>query len=83
MRWKKHSAEEITAKLAGIREAAGLGVSVSAAIKAAGISEATYFRWRAHFGNLDASQVSVIKRLKLENARLRSALDEFEQGAAA
>lgn len=83
MRWKKHRAEEIAAKLEAIRLTVANGQALSSAIKAAGISEATYFRWRSQFGALDAAHVAQIKRLEQENARLRRALAELEISAAA
>lgn len=78
MRWKKHSAEEIVAKLGRVQNATLNGASLSDAIAAIGVSEATYFRWRSQYSALDTNQVSLIKRLERENARLRRALEEFE-----
>jgi putative transposase len=83
MKWKKHSPEEIVGKLARVRAAVEHGTPLADAISVAGISEATYFRWRAQYGNLNAEQLQVLKRLELENARLRRALEELEVGAAA
>lgn len=78
MRWKKHSAEEIVGKLDQVRASTGAGTALSQAIKAVGVSEATYFRWRAQYGSLDSSQVSEMKRLEIENSRLRRAFRELE-----
>ena len=83
MKWKKHSPEEIVGKLARVRAAAESGVQMAEAIKAAGISEATYFRWRAQYGSLRVAQLEQLKRLELENARLRKALDELDYAASA
>ncbi len=83
MKWKKHTPEDIVGKLARVRAAVGSGAALSEAIGAVGISEATYFRWRSQYGALSAEQLQVLKRLELENARLRRALDEFDIGAAA
>jgi transposase-like protein len=83
MKWKKHSPEEIVDKLARVRAAARSGVQMTEAIKAVGISEATYFRWRAQYGNLGIGQLEQLKRLELENARLRKALDELDYAASA
>jgi putative transposase len=82
MRWKKHSPEQIVAKLEGVRAALQAGVARADAIAAAGISTATYFRWRAQYGALNADQLQSLKRLELENARLRRALAYFEYSAA-
>lgn len=78
MRWKKHSPEEIVAKLSSIREAVEAETPLSEAIRAVGVSEATYFRWRAQYGALNLDQLRRIKKLELENARLRRALADME-----
>lgn len=78
MRWKKHSPDEIVGKLSQVRGLVSGGQPLSNAIKTAGISEATYFRWRAQYGALTLPQLRTIKQLELENARLRSALAELE-----
>lgn len=77
MRWKKHSPEEIVSKLSGVRGAVRSGQAMSAAIREHGISEATYFRWRALYGDIDVKQLTHIKQLEIENARLRRALIEI------
>lgn len=77
MPWKKHSAEEIVGKLDRVRASIGCGTPLSQAITDVGVSEATYFRWRAQYGDLDSSQVSELKRLEVENARLRRAFREL------
>ena len=78
MRWKKHSAEEIVQILDGVSNTLQTGVPVKEAILQAGVSAATYFRWRARYGRLDADHLGVIKRLEAENARLRRALAALE-----
>lgn len=83
MRWKKHSPEEIVDKLSFVRERVDSGMPLADAIKSAGVSEATYFRWRAQYGSLNISQLRTIKQLELENARLRSALAELEMAVRA
>jgi putative transposase len=83
MKWKKHTPEEIVGKLARVRAAVESGAALADAISVAGVSEATYFRWRAQYGSLSADQLQVLKRLELENARLRRALNELELGGAA
>lgn len=83
MRWRRHSAEEIVGKLSRVRELVGYGQPLTDAIKASGISQATYFRWRVQYGSLSLPQVRQLKQLALENARLRSALAEMEMVAGA
>ena len=36
-----------------------------------GVTEPTYYRWRAEFGGLKLDQVKRLKELERENARLR------------
>jgi putative transposase len=71
MPWKKHSAEEIFAKLGRVRAAVDSGVTLSQAITVAGISEATYFRWRSQFGSMSLEQMRDLWRQQRELARER------------
>ncbi len=82
MRWKKHSAEEITTKLERISKALRRGVSLVSAAEMEGICESTYFRWRSLYGSLSPVQVKRYKELERENARLRRLLDEFDPNQA-
>ena len=41
------------------------------AIKEAGISEVTYYRWRKEYGGLQVDQARRLKELEQENARLK------------
>jgi hypothetical protein len=83
MRWKWHSPEEISGKLADVYRAQRAGLSRTAAVAAAGISEATYTRWRARYANLDPAQVARMRELESENARLRRALAELDESVTA
>jgi transposase len=51
----------------------GQGQSVAEAIRAIGVSEVTYYRWRKEFGGLKTDQVRRMKDLEVENQRLRKA----------
>jgi transposase-like protein len=42
-----------------------------------GISEASYYRWRAEYGGLKLDQARRLKELEKENARLRKAVAEL------
>jgi hypothetical protein len=83
MNWKKHTPQQIVAKLTDIRREMQEGATLADAIGAAGVSEATYFRWRAQYGGMDTRQVESMKSLALQNARLRRALQSLELGAEA
>ena len=41
-----------------------------------GISEATFYNWKARFGGLDASEVKRLKALEDENGKLKKLLAE-------
>lgn len=78
MRWKWHRAEDIVAKLATVRTYMETGKSQREAIEAAGISVATYHRWKLRYDQLAAPQVTQLRQLVTENARLRRALAELD-----
>ena len=42
-----------------------------------GVTEATYYRWRAEYGGLKLDQVRRLKELERENARLRKAVSDL------
>lgn len=78
MRWKWHSAEDIVGKLECVRNHMNAGMSQKEAVEAAGIAVATYHRWKLQYDNLEAGQVTQLRRLINENARLRRALAELD-----
>ena len=53
------------------------GQSGADAIRAIGVSEVTYDRWRREFGGLKTDQVRRMKELETENARLRTAIADL------
>jgi len=55
-RRKKHSPEEIVARLRQVEVLPGQGTPVADAIRAIGVTEATYYRWRQEFGGLKLDQ---------------------------
>lgn len=62
MSWRWHSPEQIAAALSNVRDARQKGAPLSLAIKAAGVSEATFFRWQALYGKLAAEEIAQLKR---------------------
>ena len=42
-----------------------------------GISDATFFNWKARYGGMDASQLKRLKELEEENARLKKMYAEL------
>ena len=43
-----------------------------------GISDATFYTWRSKYGGMDASLMSRVKELELENARLKKMYAEVQ-----
>jgi transposase-like protein len=74
---KRHTAEEIVAKLRQVAVLTGQGRPVSEAIRAIGVTEVTYYRWRNEYGGLKGDQVKRLKALETENARLRRAVSDL------
>ncbi len=74
---KKHKPEEIVAKLRQVDVLASQGQGVAEAIRAIGVSEVTYYRWRQEYGGLKSDQVKRLKELEAENTRLRRAVSDL------
>ena len=56
--------------LAILRQAEG-GMPVAELCRAHGISSATFYKWRAKYGGMDASLISQMKAMEEENRRLK------------
>lgn len=56
--------------MAVLRQADG-GLSVPELCREHGISGATFYKWRAKYGGMDASMMSQMKALEEENRRLK------------
>ena len=50
---------------------------VKLAVRAIGVTEVTYYRWRTEYGGLKGDQVKRMKELEAENARLRRAVSDL------
>ena len=74
---KKHKPEEVVAKLRQVDVLVSQGQSVADAIRAIGVTEVTYYRWRKEFGGLKSDQVRRMKELETENQRLRKAIADL------
>ena len=74
---KRHTPDEIVAKLRQVDVLVAQGQSVAEAIRAIGVTEVTYYRWRREFGGLKSDQVKRLKALEQENARLRRAVSDL------
>ena len=74
---KHHKPEEIVAKLRQVDVLASQGKSVADSIRAIGVTEVTYYRWRQEYGGLRSDQVKRMKDLEAENTRLRRAVSDL------
>jgi len=74
---KRHKPEEIVAKLRQVDVLTSQGKTMADAIRAIGVTEVTYYRWRQEFGGLKSGQVKKLKDLETENARLRRAVSDL------
>jgi putative transposase len=74
---KRHTAEEIVAKLRQIDVLIAQGKPVADAVRAIGVTEVTYYRWRNEYGGLKGDQVKRLKELESENTRLRRAISDL------
>ena len=74
---KRRKPEEIVAKLRQVDVLVSQGQSVADAVRAIGVTEVTYYRWRQEYGGLKSDQVRKLKELEAENARLRRAVSDL------
>jgi transposase-like protein len=74
---KKHTPEEIVAKLRQVDVLVSQGVAIAEAVRQIGVTEVTYYRWRQEYGGLKLDQVKRLKELEVENARLRKAVSDL------
>ena len=72
MKRSKFSDSQILAFL----KQAEVGTAVSNLCREHGISSATFHKWRAKFGGMDASLMTRMKELEEENRRLKKLLAE-------
>ena len=68
---KRHSTEQIIAKLREADVQLAKGVSVGSICRTLGISEHTDYRWRKEYGGLRMDQARRLKELETENGRLK------------
>ena len=73
---KRHGAEQIVAKLRQADVELGKGMKVPEVCKQLGISEQTYYRWKAKYGGMELSELQRLKQLEDENRRLKHIVAE-------
>lgn len=59
------------------------GLPVNDVCRQIGVSPATFYKWRARYGGLDASELSRMRELEDENAKLKQMYAELSLRARA
>lgn len=77
MKRKKHSPDQIIAKLREADALLNTGETVGQVCQKLGVSEQTFHRWRNQFGGMKADAAKRLKELEEENRRLKSALADL------
>ena len=70
---KKRFTEE---QIIGVLKEADIGAKVAELCRKYGISDATYYNWKAKFGGMTVSDAQRLKALETENAKLKRLLAE-------
>lgn len=77
MKQSKYSDSQII----GILKEAEAGTPVPQLCRTHGMSSATFYKWRARYGGMDASLMSRMKELEEENRRLKKMYAESKMEA--
>jgi transposase-like protein len=80
---KRHSPEQIVAKLRDADAMLNAGKELAHVLQALEIPESTYHRWRNQYGGMKSEEAKRLKQLEIENARLKKLLAEAELDKAA
>ena len=73
MRGTRHSEEQII----GILKQAESGLRTAEICRQHGISEQTFYRWKAKYGGLEASDAKKLRQLEDENGKLKRLVAEL------
>jgi putative transposase len=79
MKRKKFSEEQII----GVLKEAEAGAKVRELCRKHGISDATYYNWKAKYAGMTVSEARRLRELEHENAKLKKLLAEAELDKAA
>ena len=70
-------------QIVSILKQADAGVPVKDICRQAGISAPTYYKWKAKYGGMEASDLKRVKELEAENAKLKRMYAEMALDNAA
>ena len=79
MKGRRFTEEQII----GVLKEADAGAKTKDLCRKHGISEATFYNWKAKYGGMTVSEVRRLRELEAENARLKKLLAEAELDKAA
>ena len=74
---KKHTPEQIIAKLRQAEVAMSTGRTVVEAVRQIEVTEQTFYRWRNEYGGLSIDQAKRLKQIEAENSRLKRAIADL------
>lgn len=74
---KRFSDEDVLNLLRQIELSLASGSDVQTACRSAGISDATYYKWRKRYGGMGKSQLQEFKTIEKENVRLKPLLSSL------
>ena len=72
MKKSRYSEEQII----GFLKQADAGMPIKELCRKGGFSDAAFYKWRAKFGGMEASDARRLRELEAENAKLKSLLAE-------
>lgn len=76
-RGKRYKTEEIIKILREVEIHTGRGQTIEQSVRACGITEQTYYRWRKEYGGINIDQAKRLKDMEKENQRLRKAVSDL------
>ncbi len=77
MKGRKHTPEQIIAKLREAEAELNAGQSIAQVVQKLGVSEQTFHRWRNQYGGMKAEAAKKLKELEVENLRLKKAVADL------
>lgn len=78
MKAKRYTETQIVAKLREAEQMKAEGKSVPEIVKALGIAQPTYYKWKNQYNGMDREAVKELRALKKENERLKRLVADKE-----